>query len=129
MLTSALGITNHTTVSFTKDEGIGVIPEVIEKLETHDPNTIRASIPMYLLAKHIRENTDFKVILSGEGADELFMGYNYFAIMNPTSDQAKIEATRLTSNLHSFDLLRAERCFSTHGLELRVPFLDKDHFK
>lgn len=126
MLTESLGIKNHTTVTFTKDEGLGAIKEVIEKLETYDPNTIRASIPMYLLAKYIKKNTKFKVILSGEGADELFMGYNYFGIMNPTSDQAKVESARLVKNLHSFDVLRAERCFSSHGLELRVPFLDKD---
>lgn len=126
MLTQSLGIKNHTIVSFTKDEGISIIEEVIEKLETYDPNTIRASIPMYLLAKYIRQNTIFKVILSGEGADELFMGYNYFGIMNPSSDEAKYESIRLVKNLHSFDILRAERCFSAHGLELRVPFLDKD---
>lgn len=126
MLTKSLNIKNHTIVSFTKKEGLDSIPEVIHRLETHDPNTIRASIPMYLLAKYIRKNTEFKVILSGEGADELFMGYNYFGIMNPTEIQARIEATRLIKNLHSFDILRAERCFSSHGLELRVPFLDKD---
>ncbi len=126
MLTASLGIKNHTTVTFTKDEGLSAINDVIEKLETYDPNTIRAAIPMYLLAKYIRNNTEFKVILSGEGADELFMGYNYFGLMNPTSDQAKTESVRLVKNLHSFDVLRAERCFASHGLELRVPFLDKD---
>lgn len=103
------------------------VPEVIRILETYDPNTIRASIPMYMLAKWIRENTDIKVILSGEGADELFLGYNYFhsKSVNYTDEQANEESTRLLKNLHSFDVLRAERCFSAHGLELRVPYLDR----
>jgi len=126
MLTRHFDIKNHTTVTFTTAEGIEILPEVIEKLETYDPNTIRASIPMYLLAKYIKQNSEFKVILSGEGADELFMGYDYFAVMHPSSEQAKEESVRLVQNLQTFDLLRAERCFSSHGLELRVPFLDRD---
>ncbi len=116
----------YTKVNFSIDEGISIIDEVIKKLETYDPNTIRASIPMYLLAKYIKNNTDYKVIISGEGSDELFMGYNYFSIKNPTNEQAEKESLRLINGLHSFDILRAERCFSCHGLELRVPFLDKE---
>ncbi len=115
----------HTIVKFTKEEGLNHIDEVIKKIETYDINTIRASIPMYLLAKYISQNTDYKVILSGEGADELFMGYSYFNFC-PTEKDASEESLRLVRNLHSFDVLRAERCFSSHGLELRVPFLDKD---
>ena len=117
---------NYTKVKFNIQEGISIIEEVIKNIETYDPNTIRAAIPMYLLAKYIKENTDYKVILSGEGADELFMGYNYFGIKNPTPDQAEKESIRLIQGLHSFDILRAERCFSSHGLELRVPFLDRE---
>jgi len=104
---------------------INAVDEVIRKIETYDVNTIRASIPMYLLAKWIRRNTDYKVILSGERADEIFMGYSYFSHC-PSGEQASKEAKRLVKNMHSFDVLRAERCFSSHGLELRVPFLDKD---
>ena len=116
----------YTKVKFGIQEGLNITEEVIKNLETYDPNTIRAAIPMYLLAKYIRTNTDYKVILSGEGSDELFMGYNYFGIKNPTFDQAEKESLRLIQGLHSFDVLRAERCFSSHGLELRVPFLDRD---
>lgn len=116
----------YTKVNFSIEEGLSSIEEVIKNIESYDPNTIRASIPMYLLAKYIKENTDYKVIISGEGSDELFMGYNYFSIKNPTNEQAEKESTRLIKGLHSFDILRAERCFSCHGLELRVPFLDKD---
>jgi asparagine synthase (glutamine-hydrolysing) len=116
----------YTKVKFGVQEGLNITEEVIKNLETYDPNTIRAAIPMYLLAKYIRNNTDYKVILSGEGSDELFMGYNYFGIKNPTFDQAEKESLRLIQGLHSFDILRAERCFSCHGLELRVPFLDRD---
>ncbi len=116
----------YTKVKFTIQEGIELIDEVIKNLETYDPNTIRAAIPMYILAKYIKNNTDYKVILSGEGSDELFMGYNYFSIKNPTLEQAEKESLRLIKGLHSFDILRAERCFSCHGLELRVPFLDRE---
>jgi asparagine synthase (glutamine-hydrolysing) len=78
---------------------------------------------MILLAQRIAEETDVKVVLSGEGADELFHGYSYFA-KAPTPHSAQSEAARLVSNLHMFDLLRAERCFSHVGMEVRVPFLD-----
>jgi len=118
----------YTKVSFNKD-ATKYIPDIINYLETYDPNTIRAAIPMYLLAKYIRENTDYKVILSGEASDELFMGYNYFTIKNPTPIEASEESVRLVKNLHCFDVLRAERCFSVNGLELRCPFLDKDLVK
>lgn len=116
----------YTKVKFNIEQGLNIIEEVVKNLETYDPNTIRAAIPMYILAKYIRDNTDYKVILSGEGSDELFMGYNYFSVKNPTYEQAEKESIRLIQGLHSFDILRAERCFSCHGLELRVPFLDRD---
>ena len=116
----------YTKVKFSIQEGLSIVDEIIKNLETYDPNTIRASVPMYLLAKFIKNNTDYKVILSGEGSDEIFMGYNYFGIKSPTPDQAEKESLRLIQGLHSFDILRAERCFSCHGLELRVPFLDRE---
>jgi len=115
----------HTVVKFGKADAIAAIAEVVRVTETYDPNTIRASIPMYLLARHIAENTDIKVVLSGEGADELFAGYSYFSLA-PTPVELKAETRRLVGNLHMFDLLRADRCFAAFGLEVRVPFLDQD---
>ena len=118
----------HTIVKFSREQFIEVIPKVIETCETYDPNTVRAAIPMYLLAKHIAENTDIKVILSGEGADELFAGYLYFKLAS-TGAGARVlneETHRLLRNIHQFDLLRADRCFAAFGLEVRVPYLDKD---
>jgi asparagine synthase (glutamine-hydrolysing) len=115
----------HTNIVFTKKEVINAIENVIKTCETSDPRTIRAAIPGYLLAKYISENTSIKVILSGEGADELFAGYKYFQY-SPDSESLQKESTRLINNLHSFDLLRAERVFSAFGLELRVPFLDQN---
>jgi asparagine synthase (glutamine-hydrolysing) len=101
------------------------LENVIYQIESYDPNTIRASIPMYLLSKYLKENTDYKVFLSGEGADELFCGYNYF---NQAINDIDIEneTKRLIKNIHMFDVLRADRCFNSQGLEIRVPFLDKD---
>ena len=99
---------------------------VIRACETCDPNTIRAAIPMYALARRIRERApNVKVVLSGEGADELFGGYGYFRLA-PDVTAASLECDRLLRNLHMFDLLRADRCFAAFGLEVRVPFLDLD---
>jgi asparagine synthase (glutamine-hydrolysing) len=113
----------HVAVRITEQQIQDCMEEVVRVCETYDAFTIRAAIPMYLLAKYIAENTDFKVILSGEGADELFMGYNYFD--RATGSEAGWETNRLIRQLYSFDLLRADRCFAAHGLEVRVPFLDK----
>lgn len=129
MLTDLYDV-KHTIVKFTWEEGVNKMKEVIKNIESYDVNTIRASIPMYLLAEYISNNTNYKVILSGEGADELFMGYSYFRYYNEMDgDLVNKESLRLIKNLHSFDVLRAERCFSSHGLELRVPFLDKNFIK
>lgn len=114
----------HTPVLFELEEALSVLKDVIRAVESYDVNTIRASIPMYLLARWISQNTPYKVILSGEGADELFLSYNY-GRLTPDDEAAKNESQRLIQNLHQFDLLRAERCFAAHGLELRVPFLDQ----
>lgn len=116
-----------TTVELNKqiitDENI---KNTIKTIESYDPNSIRAAMPMYFLAKYISKNSKYKVVLSGEGSDELFMGYNYFSNDGVNSVEAAEESRRLVNNLHSFDILRAERVFSVNGLELRVPFLDKD---
>ena len=120
--------TNHTEVLFSPEEGFAAIPEVIRDLESYDITTVRASVGMWLLAKYISQNTDDVVLLSGEGADELFCGYLYFHYA-PDSDELEKESLRLVQELYLYDVLRADRCVSSHGLELRVPFLDKSLVK
>lgn len=116
--------TNHTEILFTPEQGCAVIEDVIKDLESYDITTIRASIPMWLLAKYISTNTKDIVLMSGEGADELFCGYLYFHYA-PNSKELEKESKRLVQQLYLYDVLRADRCVSSHGLELRVPFLDK----
>jgi asparagine synthase (glutamine-hydrolysing) len=116
--------TTHESVVFTPARGLEVIPHVIKDIESYDITTIRASVSMWLLSKYIKEHTDNKVILSGEGADELFMGYLYFHYA-PSAQASEEESLRLIRELYLYDVLRADRCVSSHGLELRVPFLDK----
>ena len=115
--------TIHTEVYFTPEDGLSAIPFVIKDLETYDITTIRASVGMWLLSKYISENTKDKVIFSGEGADELFCGYLYFHYA-PSDKSLEEESYRLVENLYKYDVLRADRSVSSHGIELRVPFLD-----
>ena len=115
----------HTEVHFSIDEGLAAISDVIWHLESYDTTTVRASIPMDLLSKYIKENTDIRVVLSGEGSDELFGGYLYFHGA-PTVSEFLAETGRLVRDVHLFDVLRADRTTSAHGLELRVPFFDRD---
>lgn len=113
----------HTVLDFDFAEGVRVIPQVIESLESYDTTTVRASVPMWLLAQHISKKTTFRVLLSGEGSDELLAGYRYFKNA-PGPHELYIETARRVHKLHEFDALRADRCTAAHGLELRVPFLD-----
>ena len=115
----------HTEVVYTIEEGLAVIPELCRILETSDITTIRASIPMYLLSKYIKENTDIIVLLSGEGADEVFSGYlyNHFA---PSSFDLRMDAEIRIVQLPWYDVLRADRTTAANGLEIRVPFLCKN---
>lgn len=115
----------HTEVTFSVQDGLDVLKDVIWHLESYDTTTIRASVPMYLLSKYISENTDIKVVLSGEGSDELFGGYLYFHDA-PDPKKFAAETNRLLLEVHQFDVLRADRCTAAHGLELRVPFFDPD---
>lgn len=114
---------NHIEIQFDAEEAIDAIPEVIRTLESYDCTTIRASVPMYLLCKEIARRNQSKVMLSGEGADELFGGYLYLHGA-PSLDAFQTETISLLRHIHEFDGLRADRCTAAHGLELRVPFLD-----
>jgi asparagine synthase (glutamine-hydrolysing) len=116
---------DHTEFIFELDEGLKAIEEVIIATETYDITTIRASVGQYLIAKKIAETTDIKVILNGDGADECQMGYLYFYLF-PDLISAKIERDKLLKQIHLFDGLRVDRNISYHGLEARVPFLDKN---
>ena len=116
--------TEHHEVKFCAEEGIQAVRDVIYHLESYDITTIRASVGMYLVAKYVKENTDTTVIFSGEGSDELCQGYIYFH-KAPSPEEADVESRRLLQDLYLYDNLRADRTTSAHGLELRVPFLDK----
>lgn len=115
----------HHIIYFTPQEGLDVIDDVTRATETFDITTIRASVGQYLLGRYISENTDIKVILNGDGADEGQMGYLYF-FMNPGPIEAREDHYRLLDEIHLFDGLRVDRAISCHGLEARVPFLDKE---
>lgn len=117
--------TKHSEVKFTSEEGISAINDVIYTIESTDITTVRASVPMYLLSQYINKNTDDKVIFSGEGADELLCGYLYFH-KAPSPKHLEEESVRLINNLRYYDVLRSDRCVSGSGLEIRVPFLDKE---
>lgn len=116
--------TEHHEVLFTPEEGFAVIPEVIKTLASYDITTIRASVGMYLISRYISQNSSDKVIFTGEGSDEVLEGYLYFHNA-PTPEEGEKESLRLIKNLHLYDVLRADRCISSHGLEPRVPFLDR----
>lgn len=117
--------TKHKEIIFTPEQGFDIIPEVIKNLATYDITTIRASVGMFLISKFISENTDDKVIFTGEGSDELLQGYLYFHKAS-SPEFGEQESLRLMKNLHQYDVLRADRCISNNGLEPRVPFLDKN---
>lgn len=117
--------TIHHEVIVTGEEMIKAIPEVVRHIETYDTTTVRASTPMYLLCKYINEKTDIRVILSGEGSDELSGSYRYFQ-KAPTEMNMWEEIIRLTKDLQFFDVLRCDKSTAAHGLEVRVPFLDQD---
>lgn len=114
----------HHIVEMTVEDGLDVLHDVIRTLETYDITTIRASIPQYLLARYIAQNTDVKVLFSGEGADELFAGYQY-SKNAPDAAALERDTYRLLSELCYFDNLRTDRTTARWGLEVRVPFLNK----
>jgi asparagine synthase (glutamine-hydrolysing) len=116
--------TVHHEVNFTIEEGLDALRDVIYHIETYDVTTIRASTPMYLLARVIK-SMGVKMVLSGEGADELFGGYLYFH-KAPDAKAFHEETIRKLSKLHLYDCLRANKSLAAWGVEGRVPFLDKE---
>ena len=116
--------TIHHEINFTIQEGIDAIRDVIYHLETYDITTIRASTPMYLMARAIK-SLGIKMVLSGEGADELFGGYLYFH-KAPNAMEFHDETVRKLDKLHQYDCLRANKSLAAWGIEGRVPFLDKE---
>ena len=116
--------TIHHEIVFTIQEGIDSINDVIYYLETYDVTTVRASTPMYLMARYIK-SMGIKMVLSGEGADEIFGGYLYFH-KAPNAEEFHNETIRKINKLHLYDCLRANKSLAAWGVEGRVPFLDLD---
>ena len=117
--------TNHTEILVTEDDMFNAIPDVIYNIESYDTTTVRASIGNYLLGKYISTHSEAKVIFNGDGSDELCGGYLY---MNSCPDAIEFdkETRRLLKDIHLYDVLRSDKCISSHGLEPRTPFLDKN---
>ena len=118
---------DHTEVIITKDDVLAALDDVIHLLGTYDITTIRASMGMYLLCKAIHEQTDIRVLLTGEISDELF-GYKYTDFA-PSAEAFQAESVKRVHELHMYDVLRADRCISVNSLEARVPFGDLDFVK
>ncbi|MBQ0049910.1 MAG: asparagine synthase B [Bacteroidales bacterium] len=116
--------TVHHEINYTIQEGLDAIRDVIYYIETYDVTTVRASTPMYLLARVIK-SMGIKMVLSGEGADEVFGGYLYFH-KAPSAEEFHKETVRKLSKLYLYDCLRANKSLSAWGVEGRVPFLDKE---
>jgi asparagine synthase (glutamine-hydrolysing) len=119
-----IGSTHHH-VEVTLEDCLHALEDVVYATETFDVTTIRASTPMYLLSKYVRQNSNDVVIYSGEGSDEVTQGYLYFK-KQPTPQAGALESKKLMDQLYEFDLLRVDRTTAAHGLEIREPFLDKE---
>ena len=115
--------TDHTEVVCTEEQFIQAIPFVIKAVGTYDTTTVRASVGNFLIAKYIASRTDCKVVLNGDGADEVAGGYVYFRAA-PSPSAFDFECRRLLHDMHFFDILRSEACMGAWGLEARTPFLD-----
>mmetsp|Transcript_12459 Transcript_12459/g.48489 ORF Transcript_12459/g.48489 Transcript_12459/m.48489 type:complete len:198 (-) Transcript_12459:4398-4991(-) len=120
MMSEHLG-TDHHEYLFTSEEACSIIPDVVYHLETYEPELIRSAIPNYFLARLASKYV--KVVLTGEGSDELFAGYLYFRDA-PNSTAIHKELRRIFHHLHNVNCQRADRMTMAHGLEARVPFLD-----
>ena len=109
----------------THDEMIESIPHVIKDIESYDTTTVRASVGNWNIGKYISQHSDSKVIFNGDGSDELAGGYLYFNAC-PNDEMFDEETRRLLKDIHRFDVLRSDKSISSHGLEPRTPFLDKE---
>ena len=118
----------HTNIIVSEEDFINSIDNVIKDIESYDTTTVRASVGNWNVAKYIKENSNAKVIFNGDGADELMGGYMYFHCAD-TSEEFQDETLRLLSDISKFDVLRSDKSISSHGLEPRTPFLDKDFTK
>ena len=117
--------TKHHEVILTEANFCDAIPEVIQAIESYDTTSVRASIGNYLLGKYIAANSQAKVIFNGDGSDELLGGYLYMG-MAPDAIEFDRECRRLLADIHAFDVLRSDKSISSHGLEPRTPFLDRE---
>jgi asparagine synthase (glutamine-hydrolysing) len=118
----------HKEIIMTEEEALNIIDDVIYATCTYDITTIRASCGQYLLSKYIKENTNIKIIINGDGSDEVLGGYifNYYA---PTAESFHTSCLKYTQNIHMFDGRRLDRSLAYFGLEARVPFLDINYVK
>ncbi len=114
----------HTQIICSEDDFFNAIPNVVKDVETYDTTTVRASVGNWLIGKYIRENSEAKVVLNGDGADEVMGGYLYFHAC-PDKEEFDAECKRLLNYIHHFDVLRSDKSISSHGLEPRTPYLDK----
>ena len=117
--------TKHTEIILTEQDFCNAIPEVIHAIESYDTTTVRASIGNYLLGKYIASHSNAKVIFNGDGSDELLGGYLYMKSA-PDAIEFDRECRRLLRDIHAFDVLRSDKSISSHGLEPRTPFLDRE---
>lgn len=113
----------HTEIIVSENDFFNVIPEVIQKIESYDTTTVRASVGNYLVSKYISQHSDAKVVFNGDGSDEVTGGYLYFHAA-PNEFEFDKEVKRLISDIHLFDVLRSDKSISSNGLEPRTPFLD-----
>ena len=117
--------TEHHGIELDKEEFLQAIPQVIHDIESYDTTTVRASVGNWLISKYIKNNSDAKVVFNGDGSDEVCGGYLYFHYA-PNCMEFDKECKRLLEDIHYFDVLRSDRSISSHGLEARTPFLDKN---